>query len=127
MARKGWSALSPGYKARLEKAGISKSDYEQGQSIQTARGHANTPERPTQASKFPVYQAERTKLVNKVTAQKQAYFGNRPIWNPKRAASKFRKDPPPMTALRRWALLSREEWLDAIREDPSAAAYLGYH
>jgi len=127
VARKGWNSLSAGYKARLEKAGISKSDYESGQSIQSARGHAKTPERPTQAHKFPVYQAQRSQLVNAITAKKQAYFGTRPIWNPKRAAAKFRKEPPPMAALKRWATLTKEEWLDAIREDHSAAAYLGYH
>src|SRR3954470_14006488 len=99
MARKGWSALSPGYRTRLEKAGISKRDYEKGQSIQAARGHAQTPERPKQGKNFPKYQTERDRLVNLVTAHKQAFFGNRPIWNPKKAAARFRKDPPPMTAL----------------------------
>lgn len=127
MARKGWNALSPGYRERLKKAGITKRQYEKGESIQAARGHAQTPERPKGGAKFPTYQAERDKLVNRVTAKKQAYFGTRPIWNPKRAARLFKKDPPPMSALRRWAKLSKEEWLDAIREDPSAAAYLGYH
>lgn len=127
MARKGWGSLSPGYKARLEKAGISKRDYEKGQSIQAARGHANTPERPKQGANFPQYQAERDRLVNRVAAKKQAFFGTKPIWNPKRAAMKFKKDPPPMAALRKWASLTKEEWLGAIREDPSAATYLGYH
>jgi len=127
MARKGWDQLSPNYRARLEKSGISKTAYGRGESIKAARGHSQTPERPTQAAQFPNYQIERNRLSKAVAAKKQALCGTSPKWNPKRANEKFRKDPPPMARLRQWAKLSREEWLDAIREDPTAAAYLGYH
>lgn len=127
MARKGWDSLSPGYKARLEKNGISKTGYESGASIRAARGHKTTPERPTQAANFPTYQNERTNLVRRLTARKQAFFGISPKWNPKRAAEKFRKVPPPMAKLRQWVNFSREDWLDAIREDSDTASYLGYH
>lgn len=128
MARKGWNALSAGYKSRLQKAGISKQDYEKGHSIQAARGHAATPERPTQKSgSFPVYQAERDRLTRRVVDLKQAYFGTKPVFNPRKAVARFKKDPPSMEALRRWTKLTKEEWIDAIRTDPSAGAYLGYH
>lgn len=128
MARKGWSSLSAGYKARLEKAGISKTDYERGQSIQAARGHAKTPERPTQKTgNFPQYQAERARLTRRVVDLKQAYFGTTPVYNPGKAVARFRKEPPSMASLRHWAKLTKEEWIDAIRTDPTAGAYLGYH
>ena len=128
MARKGWNSLSAGYKARLEKAGISRKDYEQGHSIQAARGHAKTPERPTQkGGNFPQYQAERDRLTRRVVDLKQAYFGTTPVFNPRKAVARFKKDPPAMADLRHWASLSKEEWVSAIRQDPSAAAYLGYH
>jgi len=131
MARKGWSSLTPGYRARLERNGISESDYESGVSISSARGHARTPERPSQArdnpKQFPLYQQERTTLTNSIVAKKQHWFSTAPKWNPITSANKFKKDPPPMAALRRWNQLTRDEWLDAIREDASAVAYLGYH
>lgn len=42
--RKGWSSLSPGYRARLTKAGITESQYTSGVSLSKARGHGATPE-----------------------------------------------------------------------------------
>jgi len=42
--RKGWSQLSPDYKRRLQRAGITKSKYEKGVSLSAARGHSKTPE-----------------------------------------------------------------------------------
>lgn len=127
MPRKGWASLSPAYRARLEKAGISKSDYESGQPIQGARGHANTPERPTQAKNFPVYRNARDKLIARVTSKKHAYFSGKPKWNPTRAMKVFKDNPPTMAQLRYWANLTEDEWLDAIREDPNTVQYLGYH
>lgn len=127
MPRKGWSTLSAGYRARLEKAGIGKKDYEGGASIQAARGHKATPERPTQAANFPTYNAERQRLVGIVTGKKQHFFGTSPKWNPLRAARIFKDKPPPMAKLRFWSSLSRQEWLDAVRESPDDIAYLGYH
>src|SRR5271155_210446 len=43
-SRKGWQQLSPGYRNRLTKAGITKRQYESGASLSRARGHAATPE-----------------------------------------------------------------------------------
>lgn len=38
MARKGWDALSPAYRRRLERGGIVRSSYESGANLQRARG-----------------------------------------------------------------------------------------
>lgn len=51
--RKGWAQLSSAYRSRLGKAGISERSYNQGVSLAGARGHASTPERPSQATKNP--------------------------------------------------------------------------
>ena len=128
MARKGWNALSSGYKARLQKAGITRKDYEKGSSIQAARGHSQTPERPTQKSgNFTAYQSERDRLTRRVVDLKQAFFGTKPVYNPTKAVARFKKDPPSMASLKAWSRLTKEEWIDAIRTDPTAGAYLGYH
>lgn len=133
MARKGWESLSPGYRARLERNGVSKTAYGRGESIRAARGHAQTPEHPKEvtfkggATQFPHYKAERDRLTKRIGELKQYWFGDSPKWNPKRSKEKFRKEPPSIVRMRQWVKLSREEWIDAIREDPTAASYLGYH
>lgn len=49
------------------------------------------------------------------------------MWNPLRAERVFKLKPPSMTALRRWSKMTINEWIDEIRENPTAADYLGYH
>jgi hypothetical protein len=50
-----WDSLSPKYRARLSRAGITKSRYERGAKLEFARGHSETPEHgKQQASKNPV-------------------------------------------------------------------------
>jgi hypothetical protein len=129
MARKGWESLSPGYRNRLERGGVSKSAYERGESIASARGHQRTPERPSLSNpqQFPQYHSERQRLINAVNIRKQELFGTSPKWNPARAKANFTKYAPPMARLQ-WALDAEyEEWLDAIRESPEDYAFLGYH
>ena len=129
MARKGWDSLSPGYRSRLEKGGVSKSAYDRGESIKSARGHERTPERPSlsNSQQFPQYHNERQRLINAVMAKKQEYFGTSPKWNPVRAKANFVKYAPSMARLQ-WAVdAGYEEWLDAIRESPDEFAWLGYH
>lgn len=46
MARRGWDQLSDTYRQRLERSGISQSEYQSGASLAGARGHGATPERP---------------------------------------------------------------------------------
>lgn len=41
MARKGWEALSPTYRKRLEKSGVSQQAYDSGSSLEKARGHVS--------------------------------------------------------------------------------------
>jgi len=53
--RKGWEALSPGYRKRLESKGITKARYDRGHKLDVARGHAETPEHGIkQARKQPL-------------------------------------------------------------------------
>lgn len=54
MARqRSWESLSPAYRERLSRNGISKAAYETGSPVTAARGHAKTPERPERAAKNP--------------------------------------------------------------------------
>jgi hypothetical protein len=54
VARRGsWESLSPSYRERLSRNGISKAAYESGAPVTAARGHAKTPERPERARKNP--------------------------------------------------------------------------
>jgi hypothetical protein len=131
MARKGWSSLSGEYRKRLEKNGISKKDYESGASIQSARGHSKTPERPIGVLKpsqpqFAAYVQTRQSLVTQIVTKKELWFSSKPTYNIERSLRAFRDYPPSMADLRRWAALTREEWVDAIRESRDTARFLGY-
>lgn len=44
MARKSWDSLTPTYRHRLERGGVTRSQYESGASLKAARGHRATPE-----------------------------------------------------------------------------------
>lgn len=67
--RKGWDALSPGYRRRLEKNGITKARYDRGHKLDVARGHAETPEHGLkQARRNPV---KYRKYIQKHTPQPQ--------------------------------------------------------
>lgn len=39
-----WNALSPAYRGRLERSGITRSKYVSGESLSSSRGHSKTPE-----------------------------------------------------------------------------------
>lgn len=75
MARKGWLDLSSDYRHRLERGGISRSDYERGESLSSARGHAATPERPERAESKPEYQGYRD-LRNEIASLKYQVWGS---------------------------------------------------
>lgn len=51
--RRLWDALSESYRKRLLRGGITRDAYERGESLQKARGHAETPEHPKDAVKHP--------------------------------------------------------------------------
>jgi hypothetical protein len=126
--RKPWAQLSPTYKARLEKAGISKTDFEAGASIKAARGHAYTPERPTQydPTKFVSYNLKRQSLITQLENRKQQVFGNSMRWSAERSQKWIREKPPSIAQIK-WALnASDEEIYNAIREDPKTFLFLAY-
>jgi KTSC domain len=58
MARKNWDELSDKYRKRLESKGITKAHHNSGASVQGARGHAKTPERPSRAKTNPLKYGE---------------------------------------------------------------------
>jgi hypothetical protein len=68
-----WEALSPAYRGRLERAGISQQLYESGESLQRARGHLGTPERPARAERnaraYPKYIRARVKPMRVATEE----------------------------------------------------------
>ena len=129
MARKGWNSLSPAYRARIEKAGLTRADYEAGTPLSRARGHAQTPEHPRSydPQKYQKYDAERTRLTRLVEQRKEQVFGNSKRWSRTRSDRAIREKPPPLTLLR-WALnADDEEIYNAIREDPETYQFLSYH
>jgi hypothetical protein len=129
MARKGWNSLSPAYRARIEKAGLTQADYEAGTSLSRARGHANTPENPRSydPQKYQKYNTKRSQLTQKVEQRKQELFGDSPRWNKERSDRAIREKPPSL-ALMRWALeASDEDIINAIRQDPDTYRFLCYH
>jgi hypothetical protein len=48
-----WDSLSPTYRERLSRAGVTKSQYQSGTNLSKARGHAQTPEHPREAERHP--------------------------------------------------------------------------
>lgn len=78
-----WNALSESYRDRLERHGISRRDYERGASVQAARGHAATPERPSQASpeRHGAYLSRREAAIDRIQAVKVNRYGDRPSFN----------------------------------------------
>lgn len=129
MARKGWDALSPAYRQRMERNGVTRDIYESGGSIQKARGHQATPERPERANaeNFPDYFNRRQRLVRELAAKKQRLFHDRLRYDAKRSRDNIRELKPSMSQLQ-WAVkASEDELLDALRDSPETFAFLGYH
>lgn len=56
MSRRGWDNLSAQYRARLQRSGTTRRQYESGASLRKARGHAQTPEHPGQGVSRPEFQ-----------------------------------------------------------------------
>lgn len=129
MAKKGWDNLSPGYRERLERKGLSKEDYEQATSLKKYRGHEHTPEKPKGASptQFPKYFSEREKLIKDLMKKKEEVWGDSPKWNKRKAKNNLTKTDVPMALLRKANKMTGDEWLDAIREDIAVWNFLGYH
>lgn len=90
-----WNALSDSYRQRLERAGVDRRDYERGASLAGARGHAETPERPSQASpeRYVDYFNRREKLINSIQAMKRELYGSKDSFNAKRSREAVDKNP----------------------------------
>ncbi|MDP9026845.1 MAG: hypothetical protein M3N46_04720 [Actinomycetota bacterium] len=69
--RRRWADLTPTYRRRLERAGVTPESYAAGASLQTARGHKATPERPERAvrdvDRFAEYLRLRTRPMRVIT------------------------------------------------------------
>ena len=84
--RKSWDSLSPAYRQRLSRGGVTKEKYESGANLSAARGHARTPEHPREAAKrperYPEYvQKRQAKQKKTPTPQEQAISRNRRLDN----------------------------------------------
>lgn len=59
----GWDALSPTYRTRLQRGGITRAGYLRGDSLKTARGKGKGPEHPKDAirnpRKYPSYRPQK--------------------------------------------------------------------
>jgi hypothetical protein len=73
-----WEGISPAYRARLERGGITRQAYESGAKVTAARGHGATPEHPRDAVKrperFPAYQARSTAAQRRAAYQHMLSF-----------------------------------------------------
>jgi len=70
--RRPWESLTPAYRRRLERGGISRAHYESGTPLTTARGHATTPERPDRLDRraeYAAYRAKRSKPMRVITPE----------------------------------------------------------
>lgn len=99
MAQRSWDNLSPDYRKRLQNAGITKGQYESGVSLAKARGHEETPERPERADtakgkeRYKKYQADRTRIIDKIRQFKKDHFKAGSKWNESRSDRNVRNDP----------------------------------
>jgi hypothetical protein len=92
MARKSWSQLSPEYRTRLERAGITPAQHATGD-LARARGHGATPEHPTDITgmspegrqRYRDYIQRRQTLVREVIAKKDRLWGGGLRYNSKRS------------------------------------------
>lgn len=70
--RRPWDSLSPAYRRRLERSGVSQSQYDSGVPLTVARGHAKTPERPGRQDRradYAAYRAKRTQPMRVITPE----------------------------------------------------------
>lgn len=69
-ARRSWDSLSPAYRRRLERSGLTRAGYESGASLTGARGHGTTPERPDRQDRragYAAYRAQRSQPMRVIT------------------------------------------------------------
>lgn len=134
--RKPWASLSPNYRERLARKGITPQMHAAGESIRAARGHEHTPEHPSEAGKRPGdfidYVSERRTLQVRVAQMKRQMFGDEHKFNPRRSREIVGKgwdgNHAPSNTLLRWALdASFDEIMDAITSGDEDYSFLWYH
>jgi len=68
--RRSWDSLTPAYRRRLERSGITRAGYESGAPLTGARGHGTTPERPDRQDRragYAAYRAQRSQPMRVIT------------------------------------------------------------
>lgn len=105
MAQRNWENLSPAYQHRLERSGITRSDYESGVSLASARGHGATPEHPHAGKgqeRYREYHERRNRLERHMVELKRQKFGSAPRWSESGAMKSAEREP----------IAKLEEWED---------------
>jgi hypothetical protein len=134
--RKPWESLSPRYRERLERKGITPSMHAAGESIRAARGHERTPEHPREGvakpQNFPDWFTNRQALVRRVARRKQQLFGTSPKWNGRRNIKVVNEGAdgkhPPSIARLQWAIdASDAELMEALESRDIDDSFLFYH
>ena len=133
-ARKPWDQLTPTYRRRLERGGITRQNYETADR-KAARGHATTPEHPRDAERHPGqyrdYITSRTSDERQVIARKERIWGTSPRFDPGRSAQMVRRNPrtksvPSLALMRRFLRMSDDE-VSEIDWSDDDWAFLFYH
>jgi hypothetical protein len=134
--RKPWASLSEAYKGRLARKGITPQMHAAGEAIRAARGHAKTPEHPSEGvrkpKEFPGYMKRRSQLVAEVRAKKYRLWGLEHKYNDRRANQIINKgfggNNPPSMARLQWAIdASEDDMLRAMRSGDEEYSFLWYH
>lgn len=120
--KRDWSSLSSNYQSRLLRKGITKQAYESGVSLQSARGHAHTPEhpedilKPNAQTKYRVYVDKLKKLQEEVVRRKEVIWGGRHKYNNRRAKENVMRgvkpdfSKPGITTLKKLLAASDQDW-----------------
>ena len=139
MARRSWDDLSASYRRRLERGGLTQSSYENGASLESARGHAETPEHPGRALAHPeryrkyLRKRQRTgglpprriRVFNKITRELIPYLEDHYIgqvrrpnfaWNVQRIQARLRSPYNPETG-EKWSVEAMDEFLAMNESD----------
>src|SRR5262245_21746630 len=133
--RQPWESLSPSYRERLSRKGITPGMHAAGESIRAARGHERTPEHPregqTQPVQFPQWMQTRRSLVRQVNVRKDSIWGSSHKYR-SRGARKVTNEGvngnPPSNAMLQWALQATAEELELAAESGDEEyAFLWYH
>ena len=135
MARRSWDQLSSDYRDRLEKAGITPQMHAAGESIRAARGHARTPEHPSEGvrepEKFRDWFDERQKLVRQVQRRKARMFKGSKKFNAQRSLKMVTEgsnnNPPSMKVLKWAATADDDELWEAMTSGDEDYSFLFYH